>query len=205
MPPRRAGRHHTAVIAASSIVEHIYRVRGFRVMLDSDLAELYGVPTRTLNQAVSRNASRFPADFAFRLTPLEAANLKSQFVTSSSHGGSRKLPRVFTEQGVAMLSSVLRSRRAIEVNIAIMRAFVHVRELASASADLALRIDEMDQRYDGQFADVFDAFVSWRPRLYRNGLVRASDSMLMRRRRRWATPARAAGHGALRGERHTDH
>ncbi len=126
-------------------------------MFDSDLAELYGVPTRTLNQAVSRNALRFPPDFAFRLTRLEAANLKSQFVTSRSHGGSRKLPRVFTEQGVAMLSSVLRSRRAIEVNIAIMRAFVQVRELAAASADVALRIDELEQRYDGQFADVFDA------------------------------------------------
>lgn len=125
-------------------------------MLDSDLAELYGVPTRTLNQAVSRNASRFPADFAFRLTRLEAKNLKSQFVTSSSHGGSRKLPRVFTEQGVAMLSSVLRSRRAIEVNIAIMRAFVQVRALAAASAELALRIDELEERYDGQFAEVFD-------------------------------------------------
>ena len=170
----RVGRRHTALIAASSIVEQIHRARGLRVMFDSDLAELYGVPTRTLNQAVSRNASRFPTDFAFRLTRLEAANLKSQFVTSSSHGGSRKLPRVFTEQGVAMLSSVLRSRRAIEVNIAIMRAFVQVRELAAASADLALRIDELEQRYDGQFADVFDAIrelaspsvpVSSRPRI----------------------------------------
>jgi hypothetical protein len=157
MPPRRAGRHHTAVIAASSIVEHISRVRGFRVMLDSDLAELYGVPTKALNQAVSRNALRFPADFAFRLTRPEAANLRSQIVTSKGRGGARYTPRAFTEQGVAMLSSVLRSRRAIEVNIAIMRAFVHVRELASASADLALRIDELEQRYDGQFADVFDA------------------------------------------------
>ncbi len=126
-------------------------------MFDSDLAALYGVPTRALNQAVSRNASRFPADFAFRLTRLEVANLMSQIVTSSLHGGSRKLPRVFTEQGVAMLSSVLRSRRAIEVNIAIMRAFVQVRELAAESADLALRIDELEKRYDGQFADVFDA------------------------------------------------
>lgn len=126
-------------------------------MFDSDLADLYGVPTRALNQAVSRNAARFPADFAFRLTRLEAANLKSQIVTSSSHGGSRKLPRVFTEQGVAMLSSVLHSRRAVEVNVAIMRAFVLVRELSAASAGLALRIDELERRYDGQFADVFNA------------------------------------------------
>lgn len=157
MPTRHAGRRHTGLVAASSIVGRIHRVRGLRVMFDSDLADLYGVPTRALNQAVSRNASRFPADFAFRLARLEAANLKSQFVTSSSHGGSRKLPRVFAEQGVAMLSSVLRSRRAIEVNIAIMRAFVQVRELAAASADLALRIDELEQRYDGQFAVIFDA------------------------------------------------
>lgn len=157
MPTLHAGRRHTGLVAASSIVGQIHRVRGLRVMFDCDLADLYGVPTRALNQAVSRNASRFPTDFALRLTRLEAANLKSQSVTSSSHGGSRKLPRVFTEQGVAMLSSVLRSRRAIEVNIAIMRAFVQVRELAAASADLTLRLDELEKRYDGQFADVFDA------------------------------------------------
>ncbi len=157
MPTRLRGRRRTALVAASSVVGRIHLVRGLRVMFDSDLADLYGVPTRALNQAVSRNAARFPADFAFRLTRLEAANLKSQIVTSSSHGGSRKLPRVFTEQGVAMLSSVLHSRRAVEVNVAIMRAFVLVRELSAASAGLALRIDELEQRYDGQFADVFDA------------------------------------------------
>jgi hypothetical protein len=126
-------------------------------MFDSDLADLYGVPTKALNQAVSRNAARLPADFAFRLTRIEAANVKSQIVTSSVHGGSRKPPRAFTEQGVAMLSSVLHSRQAVEVNVAIMRAFVLVRELSAASAGLALRIDELEQRYDGQFADVFDA------------------------------------------------
>ena len=140
------------------IERRILFVRGAKVLLDADLAELYGVPTKALNQAVSRNRQRFPADFMFQLTSKEAANLKSQSVTSSSeHGGRRKLPRCFTEQGVAMLSTVLRSRRAISVNIAIMRAFVHLRELLVTHKELALRIDELERRYDGKFAMIFDA------------------------------------------------
>lgn len=127
-------------------------------MLDSDLAVLYGVPTKRLNEAMARNKERFPLDFAFRLTSREASNLRSQIATSSSvHGGRRYLPRVFTEQGVAMLSSVLRSRRAIEVNIAIVRAFVQLRELITTHKDLASKIDELERRYDGQFAAIFDA------------------------------------------------
>jgi ORF6N domain-containing protein len=104
-----------------------------------------------------RNAVRFPPDFAFQLTPKEAANLISQSVISSSLGGRRTLPRVFTEQGVAMLSSVLRSRRAIDVNIAIMRAFVHLRELISTHKDLAQKLEDLERKYDGRFAVVFDA------------------------------------------------
>ena len=126
-------------------------------MFDRDLAELYGVATGTLNQAVARNMARFPSDFAFRLTPAEAANLISQSVISSSHGGRRKSPRVFTEQGVAMLSSVLRSRRAIDVNIAIMRAFVNVREVLATHKDLARKLEEMERKNDGKFAMVFNA------------------------------------------------
>lgn len=106
-------------------------------MLDADLAALYGVPVRSLNQAAVRNRQRFPADFMFRLTPEEAASLRSQTVISSSHGGRRYLPCAFTEQGVAMLSSVLRSQRAIAVNIEIMRAFVQLRRLLDSNRELA--------------------------------------------------------------------
>jgi len=139
------------------IERRIHLIRGLRVILDADLAELYGVQTKALNQAVSRNPGRFPRDFSFSLTPDEMANLRSQSVTSSSHGGRRHRPRVFTEQGVAMLSSVLRSQRAIDVNVAIMRAFVHLREMLVAHAELARRIDALERRYDGHFAKVFDA------------------------------------------------
>lgn len=144
-------------VSPRGIEERIHLIRGQRVMMDSDLAALYGVRTKALNQAVSRNVARFPADFAFQLTPMEQAGLRSQIVTSKGRGGARYASRAFTEQGVAMLSSVLRSRRAIEVNVAIMRAFVHLREMLTSHAALARRIDELEQRYDGQFADVFDA------------------------------------------------
>jgi ORF6N domain len=145
-------------ISITVIENRICLIRGMRVMLDMDLAVLYGVPTKALNQAVSRNLARFPADFMFRLTRTESAHLMSQFVTSSfRHGGPRKLPRCFTEQGVAMLSSVLRSPRAIAVNIAVMRAFVHLRELIVSHADLSRKIEEMERRYDGKFASIFEA------------------------------------------------
>ena len=131
-------------------------VRGEKVLLDADLADLYGVATKVLNQAVKRNLDRFPADFMFQLTPEEWERMRSQTVTSSR----RKLtaiPYAFTEQGVAMLSSVLRSQRAVEVNIAIMRTFVQLRRLMDSNRDLARRIEAMETRYDEQFSQVFDA------------------------------------------------
>jgi hypothetical protein len=114
-------------------------------MLDSDLAELYGVTTSALNQAVRRNIDRFPSDFMFQMTDSEFSNLKSQFVTSS-WGGRRKLLLVFTEQGVSMLSSVLNSERAIQVNIAIMRAFVRIREMLSTHKELAFKLEELERK-----------------------------------------------------------
>jgi hypothetical protein len=147
------------LIPAETIEKSILELRGQKVLLDRDLAALYGVPNKVLNQAVSRNKKRFPPDFMFQLTQQEFMHLKSQFVTSSStaHGGVRKRPHAFTEQGVAMLSSVLNSDRAIEVNIAIMRAFVRLRELLSSHKDLARRLDELEKKYDGNFKVVFEA------------------------------------------------
>lgn len=133
--------------------------RGIRVMLDSDLARLYGVSTKQLNQQVSRNPERFPDDFMFELGPTETTNLKSHMATTYSGWGGRRRgrPRVFTEQGVAMLSSVLKSRRAIEVNIEIMRAFVRLRRWLLTNEELSRRLDALERRYDGQFRAVFDA------------------------------------------------
>ena len=136
-----------AVIPVERIASRIYLIRGEKVMLDSDLAELYGVPTSALNQQVKRNADRFPDDFAFQLTPEEFEALISQTVTSNSgRGGRRKLPLVFTEQGVAMLSSVLRSKRAAQVNVAIMRTFVRLRQLLATNRDLARKVREHDEK-----------------------------------------------------------
>ena len=135
----------------------ILSIRGHRVMLDADLAELYGVPTKRLNEAVLRNAVRFPEDFMFQLKSDEAKTLRSHFATSNGRGGRRYIPYVFTELGVAMLSSVLNSERAVQVNIAIMRAFVRLRELAASHKDVHRRLDEMEQKYDVQFKGVFDA------------------------------------------------
>lgn len=125
-------------------------------MLDRDLAELYGVSTSSLNKAVSRNLDRFPPDFMFQLTKVEFTNLKYHFGTSS-WGGTRKPPRAFSEQGVAMLSSVLRSKRAVRVNIEIMRAFVKLRLMPATHAELAQRLDELEKKYDRQFSVVFEA------------------------------------------------
>ena len=165
----------------------ILLLRGKKVMLDFDLAELYGVEARALNQAVKRNRERFPEDFMFQLSGEEAADLRSQIVTLNSaddendrsqsvtpspstkanssqtvmssrkHRGKSYRPYAFTEQGVAMLSSVLRSSRAVQVNIAIMRAFVRLRELLLTNADLARKLDAIEKRYDSQFKVVFDA------------------------------------------------
>lgn len=126
-------------------------------MLDTDLAALYGVEARALNQAVARNPERFPEDFMFQLTDDEWRALRSQTVISNGRGGRRYAPYVFTEQGVAMLSSVLRSQRAVEVNIAIMRTFVQLRRLMDSNRDLARRIDSLEARYDEQFSAVFEA------------------------------------------------
>jgi hypothetical protein len=145
------------VIVPSEIVEKkIFLIRGFKVMLDADLAELYGVPTKVLVQGVKRNSERFPEDFMFRLSKTEFAVLRSQFVTSS-WGGRRYPPYAFTEQGVSMLSSVLRSKRAIQVNVQIMRTFVGLRRMIASQAGLARRLDELEKKYDKQFAVVFSA------------------------------------------------
>ena len=160
-------------------------IRGEKVLLDTNLADLYGVEARVLNQSVARNRARFPDDFMFQLTTEEwtamrsqivtasgakgskssqtvmssrpVAGLTSQIVMSNGRGGRRTLPYAFTEQGVAMLSSVLRSQRAVEVNIAIMRTFVQLRRLMDSNRDLARRIEAMETRYDEQFSQVFDA------------------------------------------------
>jgi phage regulator Rha-like protein len=144
-------------IPAERVERRILLIRGQKVMLDSDLAELYGVETKVLMQAMKRNMDRFPADFTFRLSRQEFRILRSQFVTSSQWGGRRYPPYAFTEEGVAMLSSVLRSERAVQVNIAIMRAFVKLREMLASNRDLARRLDEMEKKYDVQFKVVFDA------------------------------------------------
>ena len=142
--------------AACKIDELIVWLRGERVLLDWTLARLYGVTAKRLNQAVRRNRTRFPSDFMFRLSAEEMANLKSQSAISS-WGGRRHRPYAFTEHGVAMLSSVLRSPRAVRVNIEIMRAFVRLRRWMADSRDLAARLDELESRYDSQFKVVFDA------------------------------------------------
>ena len=151
----------TADVATVPHVQHlaklVHAVRHEKVLIDTDLAQLYGVETGALNRAVKRNASRFPADFMFQLSAQEWDDLRCQIGISSAHGGRRALPYVFTEQGVAMLSSVLNSPRAVQVNIAIMRTFVQLRRLMDSNRDLARRIDALEARYDEQFSNVFDA------------------------------------------------
>ena len=144
------------IIPLETIEPRILLVRHHRVMLDRDLAALYGVGTRDLNKAVARNPGRFPEDFMFRLSKSEMENLMFQNGTSS-WGGTRKLPLVFTEHGILMLSSVLRSKRAVEVNIQIMRAFVKLRGMLAAHKDLARKLAELEKKYDAQFRSVFDA------------------------------------------------
>jgi hypothetical protein len=158
------------------VERRIYLIRGEKVLLDHDLAALYGVPTKSLNLAVRRNTERFPSDFMFQLTQAEAQALRFQIGTSnqmvagkssdlrfqietskSRRGGRRYLPYAFTEQGVAMLSSVLRSKRAVQVNIAIMRTFVRLREMLLSNADLARKLNALEKKYDAQFKVVFDA------------------------------------------------
>jgi len=136
-----------AQIPAPIFEQRIYMIRGCRVMVDSDLADLYEVSTKVLNQAVQRNKNRFPHDFMFQLTLGEVQSLRSQFVTSKiGRGGSRYLPYVFTEHGVAMLSSVLKSDRAVEMGISIARAFIKLREMLATHKDLAHKIEELEQK-----------------------------------------------------------
>ena len=141
------------------IQKRIFEIRGQRVMLDSHLAELYEVETRVLNQAVSRNSTRFPSDFIFQLTENEYETLTSQIVIAKkdNRGGRRSLPYVFTEQGVAMLSGVLNSDKAIAVNIAIMRTFVMIRQVALSYKDLADKIEALESTSDQRFKDVYEA------------------------------------------------
>ena len=179
-------RSRSLALVPSEVIERrILLLRGRKVMLDRHLAELYAVPTKRLNEAVKRNAARFPKDFMFQLTAEETEALRSQFATSTGeaedlrsqfatsseeadrqdspafvssggHGGRRYMPYVFTEQGVAMLSSVLKSDRAIVVNIAIMRTFVRLRQMLAAHRELARRLAAMEQNYDQRFKVVFD-------------------------------------------------
>jgi hypothetical protein len=135
----------------------IRMIRGDKVILDEDLAELYGVETKNLIKAVKRNLDRFPADFMFHLTNQEFANLRFQSGTSSQWGGRRTAPYAFSEQGVAMLSSVLNSPRAVQVNIEIMRTFVRLRQMLASHAELAESLEALEQKYDAQFRIVFDA------------------------------------------------
>jgi len=158
MPKKK--KTSTIAIPSELIEKRIYLVRGQKVMLDSDLAELYGVTTGNLNLAVRRNKSRFPQDFMFQLTAEEAKSLLLQTARSKGRGGRRTPPSVFTEQGVAMLSSVLRSEQAVQVNIAIMRAFVRLRELLVIHKDLANKIEDLERKdaeHDAKFRVVFEA------------------------------------------------
>ena len=149
---------NTDLIAIERIEHAIYLIRGEKVMLDRDFASLYGVETKILNRAVKRNLRRFPSDFMFQVTTDEADVLRCQIGTSKKgSGGRRYLPYVFTEQGVAMLSSVLNSERAVLVNIEIMRAFVKLRQMLASNAELSRRLEELESKYDKQFRTVFDA------------------------------------------------
>lgn len=150
-----------SLVSIDHIERRIYLIRGHRVMLDSDLASLYGVTTGRLNEQVRRNLKRFPADFMFQLSRQEFSDLISHFATSSSEwGGRRKLPLVFTQEGVSMLSGVLNSSKAIHVNIAIMRAFVKLRETLALHKELAKKLEELEKKivhHDAQIQNIFDA------------------------------------------------
>jgi ORF6N domain len=151
--------------ATTALVSRIRTIRGHKVLLASDLAVLYGVETRALVQAVKRNLERFPSDFAFQLTEQEVTTLRSQFVILDEANSPREgrgryakyVPYAFTEQGVAMLSTVLRSKQAVRVNVEIMRAFVRLRSMIGHNRELAQRLDDLESRYDRQFKVVFDA------------------------------------------------
>jgi hypothetical protein len=158
--PSPEGETVSDLIPLEAIASRIYLIRDLKVMLDSDLAELYDVPTRRLNEQVKRNLNRFPKDFMFQLTWEEYENLRSQFATSSndsSHGGRRHAPLVFTEHGALMAASVLKSKRAVEVSIYVVRAFVQLRQMLATHEDLKRKIEAMEAKYDEQFQVVFEA------------------------------------------------
>ena len=139
-----------------NIQSKIYEIRNQKVMIDFDLAAMYEIETKVLNQAVKRNLDRFPDDFMFQITEEEFNNLRSQFVTSS-WGGKRYLPYAFTEQGVAMLSSVLKSKKAVQVNISIMRVFVAVKQMILGNTELSQKLSALEAKYNKQFKDVYEA------------------------------------------------
>ena len=147
----------TELISKAVIQKRIFLIRGKKVMFDKDLAQLYGVTTSALIQAVKRNGTRFPNDFIFQLTKKEFEVLISHFVISKRRGGTRQLPYAFTEHGILMLSSVLNSERAVQVNIQIMRTFTKLRRILVQNADLRKKIEEMEKKYDYQFKIVFEA------------------------------------------------
>ena len=149
------------IIPNERIMNKIFFIRGKKVMLDSDLAELYGVSTGNLNKAVKRNLDRFPDDFMFKLSKKEFDSLMFQNgISKEGRGGTRKLPSVFTEQGVAMLSSVLKSKRAVQVNIQIMRMFIRIREFLASNSELRAKVELLEKKYDTKFKIVFDAIKS---------------------------------------------
>lgn len=157
MTKRKTPEPKESLIPVERIEKRIFFLRGDKVMLSTDLAELYEVEPRVLVQAVKRNRDRFPEDFMFQLSRKEFERLKSQIVISSWGGLRRAAPYAFTEQGVAMLSSVLRSKRAVRVNVEIMRAFVRLRQILATHEDLARKLEALEKKYDAQFRVVFDA------------------------------------------------
>jgi hypothetical protein len=161
LKPRRRSRLQispsAALVPIDDIERRIFSLRGHKVMIDSDLAEVYGVGTRALNQAVRRNHHRFPPDFMFRLTPKEADSLRSQSVISNAgRGGRRYLPHVFTEHGAVMLATVLNSAAAVAASIQVVRAFVRLRTILAAHKDLARKLDALEQKCDRRFKAVFE-------------------------------------------------
>ena len=146
-----------SIIPQEQIEKAILVIRDHRVLLDSDLARIYGVSTKQLNQQVKRNLQRFPEDFMFQLTEIESESLKSQYATSNSYGGRRTSPYVFTEHGTVMLASILNSSVAVSASIQVVRAFIGLRKMLSLQADLSRKLDLLERRYDYQFKVVFDA------------------------------------------------
>jgi hypothetical protein len=164
-----------SVIPVERIATRIYLIRTEKVMLDSDLADLYGVETKNLNKAVKRNPRRFPEDFMFQLSVEEFEALKFQIGTSNGRGGRRTLPYVFTEQGVAMLSSVLNSDRAADVNVAIMRTFVRLREILATDKDLARKVKEHDRQIGTLFSAIEKLLALPEPKKHPIGFVPSKD------------------------------